>query len=301
MRDIITSAATAAAGLDSATAEMAECVTEAIAGSSGAATAGVSRVTGRVRDRGREFPFSMIHKKVRPVSGGRHAAAAREQTHWAYWRREPLAYAAGLVPHGPHLAAPRCFGTTDDSVYLAEVTGPPESAGTAAKRLGAWQAGTPVPQVAWLGGPQLAQRIAVSSLDWSTVDAPDPLRRVWAHRDQLLHTLARVPTVVCHGDFHCRNLIGGETVTTVLDWGTFSVGPIGSDLAHLALSTGEDHLDAYLEGLDGRFDRTMVVIGYHVTMALTATGRVHWMLARGMPVPPSYVRLATLGIDYLQW
>jgi hypothetical protein len=258
---------------------------ESIVGSSGAATAGVERVTGSVEGR----PVTMIRKTFRPVSGGRHAVAARDPAHWAYWRRELLAYRSGLLPHGPHLAAPHCFRADDDAVHLAEVIGPPEVPLVAARRLGAWQAETPIPQVPWLGGHQLAQRIAVTDLDFSAVDVPPRLRRIWDRREELLTAVETVPQVVCHGDFHVRNLIAGDAVTTVLDWGTFSAGPVGADLAHLALSCGEDLLDAYLEGLDGRFDRSLVTLGYRVTMALTAASRAHWMLSRGDHVPGHYL------------
>jgi hypothetical protein len=73
------------------------------------------------------------------------------------------------------------------------------------------------------------------------------------------------------------------------------VGPVGADLAHLALSTLEDPLDAYLAGLGGRFDPGLVRLGYQVTLALTAASRVHWMLTQGMPVPPGYVDFAITG------
>jgi aminoglycoside phosphotransferase (APT) family kinase protein len=101
--------------------------------------------------------------------------------------------------------------------------------------------------------------------------------------------------VVCHGDFHVGNLIAGDQVTTVLDWGRLGVGPVGADLAHLALSTLEDPLEAYLAGLGGRFDPGLVRLGYRVTLTLTAASRLHWMLTQGMPVPAGYVDFATMG------
>jgi Phosphotransferase enzyme family len=284
---------TAAAGR--ADVELLECIVTPISEGTGAATAAVARLTGRLRAGASELPFAIIRKQFRPLPGGRHAAGAGDPRHWAYWRREPLAYAAGLLPSGPGLAAPRCYGVVDEVVYLAEVAGPAESPTVAARRLGAWQAATAVPDVPWLAGHQLAQRIAVSWLDWSAVRAPDTdgLRVLWDRRQELLGALDPVPVVVCHGDFHVGNLIAGDQVTTVLDWGTLGVGPVGADLAHLALSTLKDPLDAYLAGLGGRFDPGLVRLGYQVTLALTAASRVHWMLTRGMPVPPGYVDFAT--------
>jgi hypothetical protein len=204
-------------GTEPVDAVLLECVAVPVGGSSGAATAEVARLTGRVLVGGRASPFSMIRKRFRPVADGPHASASREPAHWAYWRREPLAYGAGLLPGGPGLAAPPCFGVGDDVIYLADVAGPAESATIAARRLGAWQADTPMPEVAWLGGHQLAQRIAVSVLDWSAVAVPDELPQIWGRRFKLLAALERVPFVVSHGDFHLGNLIGGGAVTTVLD------------------------------------------------------------------------------------
>jgi hypothetical protein len=298
VRNILHPAAIAA-GADPCDAELLECDATPIVGSTGAATAEVTRLAGLVRTGARELPFTMVRKTFRPMTSGRHAAAAREQTHWAYWRRELLAYATKAVPSGPHLTAPRCFGVTDDAVYLQDVTGPTESAATAATRLGAWQARTPLPDVPWLGGHQLAQRIAVSSLDWSGINAPESLRAVWDRRDALLAVVESVPVVICHGDFHVRNLIAGRDTTTVLDWGTLGAGPVGADLAHLALSTGDDVLDAYLDGLGDRFDLEAVLRGYYITMALTATSRVHWMLSRDTPIPPTYISSAASAIDHL--
>jgi hypothetical protein len=291
MRDVLRAAAHAA-GVDEGDAELLAFAAEPIRGSSGVATAEIARLTGRVRVGGRELPFSMVRKTFRRQAGG-------ERTHWAYWRRELLAYASGTVPSGPDLTAPECLAVTDDAVLLADITGPPESPAVAARRLGRWQAATPVPDVAWLGGHQLAQRIATSDLDWSAVDVPERLRRIWERREHLLAALDAVPVVVCHGDFHTGNLIAAPGVTVVLDWGTLAAGPAGADLAHLALSTGEDLLGPYLDGLDSRFDAALVARGYHVTMALTAAGRAHWMRERDLPVPASYTSLALSGSGHL--
>jgi hypothetical protein len=298
VRDILGPAAVAA-GAELGDSKLLECVLEPIVGSSGAATAEVVRISGRVGVGRRELPFTLIRKTFRPVASGRHAAAAREPAHWAYWRREILAYLASAVPSGPHLNAPRCLAVTGDAVYLADISGPAESATTAAERLGAWQAQTPILDAPWMSGHQLAQRIAVSSLDWSSVGAPETMRDIWDRRHHLLAALETVPFVVSHGDFHIRNLIASGGTTTVLDWGTLGAGPVGADLAHLALSTGEDLLAAYLVGLGNGFDSDSVLRGYHTTVVLTAASRTHWMLTRGIPVSPHYVSAVTAGVEYL--
>jgi hypothetical protein len=276
------------------------CRSEPITGSTGAATSAVTRLSGSALHGGVEVPFSVVRKELRPVRSGRHAPYAGDPRHWAYWRREPLAYASGLLPSGPGLAAPRCYGVGEDVVYLADVAGQPESPRVAARRLGAWQARTPVPDVPWLAGHQLAQRLAAS--EWTPVDADPRVERLWRRQDELLAELARLPVVLSHGDFSAGNLIASADMTVVLDWGTLGAGPVGADLAALRLSTftgavedpGKvlsafaDPVDDYLAGAGGRFRRDDVELGYRATLALTGAGRIHWMLTRGIRPPDGY-------------
>lgn len=250
----------------------------------------MSLVLGVARSGATDVPFRIVRKTARPLSSGRHAAYAGDPEHWAYWRREPLAYASGILPSGPGLAAPRCLGVVDDVVYLAEVSGSTESAEIAARRLGAWQATATVPDVAWLTRHQLSQRIAASHLDWGRVGADSRMVALWHRRDELLYELEQVPRVLVHGDFSAGNLIARDATTTVvLDWATLGTGPVGADLASLALSTCSDLLEAYLAGLNGRFDKAAVELGYRATLALTAAGRVHWMLSQGIQPAEEYI------------
>jgi hypothetical protein len=135
----------------------------------------------------------MIRKEFRPLATGRHAAGTADPRHWAYWRRELLAYASGVLPAGPGLAAPRCYGVVDDVVYLQDVGAAPESPRVAARRLGVWQASTPASDLPWLAGHQLAQRLAISDLDWNAVDADSRLASIWSQRDSLLAALRSLP------------------------------------------------------------------------------------------------------------
>ncbi|WP_433429146.1 phosphotransferase [Nonomuraea sp. CA-141351] len=267
------------------------CRSELIGGSSGAATGSVTRLSGVARCGGEEVPFTVVRKEVHPLRSGRHAPYAADPRHWAYWRREPLAYASGLLPIGPGLAAPRCHGVVGDVLYLADVAGcGPELPGRAARRLGAWQAGATVPDVPWLAGHQLAQRLAAG--EWTPVDADPRVARLWQRQDELLAELARLPVVLTHGDFSAGNLVaqsgtGGGT-TVALDWATLGAAPVGADLAALALTTFVDPVEDYLAGAGGRFARADVELGYRATLALTGAGRVHWMLSRGMRLPDGY-------------
>ncbi|GIJ59567.1 hypothetical protein Vau01_070830 [Virgisporangium aurantiacum] len=266
-------------------------VSPIVTGNLGVATASVERVTGLVRSGAGEQRFSLIRKAFQPVRSGRHTESAGDPRHWAYWRREPLAYASGVLinPLGAGLVAPYCYDIIDDVVYLADVAGPPEQTDVAARRLGAWQVSAPIPEAPWLAGDQLSQRIAVTDLDWSTVDAPAELQAIWARRHDLLQVLDAVPIALCHGDFHPGNLIDtGTDTTTVLDWQTLGTGPVGGDLAHLALATLTDPFPSYLEGLQGKVDAEAAHLGYSVALALTATSRLHWMQVNGVPVPPTY-------------
>lgn len=270
---------------------MVSCAATPLSGGSGAATAAVVRLVARVRFADTETTISLVRKEFQPLLTGRHAAGAADPAHWAYWRREPLAYASGVLPSDGGLVAPVCYGVDADAVYLADVVGPPEQPSVAAERLAAWQAAARVPLVSWLAIDQLAQRVAVSDLDWPAVDADPRVAAVWARRGELLSLLDDVPRVPSHGDFHPANTVAAGERTVVLDWGAFGVAPVGADLAHLALATLDELVPAYLDGAAGRWDARSVRLGYAVTLALTGAGRVHWMLSLGVAVPTGYPEL----------
>lgn len=267
-------------------ADVAELEESPLRVGTGAATAGLTRVTVWLRDGG---SATVIRKEFRPLTSGRHRDGATDPRHWAYWRREPLAYASGLLPAGPGLRAPRCHGVADATVYLEDVGAAPADVRRAAGQLGAWQAGAELPDVAWLGGHQLAQRVAVSELDWSAVDADERARRLWSRRHELLDRLAELPQVLSHGDVHPDNLRADGPDTVALDWGTLGAAPVGADLAHLMLGARTDLVDAYLAGAGDAFPRDEVEAGCRATLVLVGASRVHWMLATGADVPPGYV------------
>ena len=273
------------------------CTVEPITGSSGAATASVQRL---VFEAGQQA-FTVIKKSFRPLTHGRHAGGAEDPRHWAYWRRELLAYESGLLPRGPGLRAPRWLGTDGDAIYLEPATGPAERPELAAERLAVWQAAADVPEVAWLSGPQLTQRLAVTELDWAAVDADPELSGIWSRRADLLDALSAVPSVLSHGDFHPGNLRAAGSDTIALDWGGFGVAPVGADVAHLALGTLRDQLPFYLKGSVGRFAIGDVLVGYRVTLALTGVSRIHWMLSNGVPLPDDYVRFVKVQSAAIPW
>ncbi len=262
---------------------------EPLTGSTGAATAGVDLVTVTLRSpSGDEAEQRVVRKRLRPLTQGRHAAASTAVDHWAYWRREALAYASGLLPIGPGLAAPRVLAIEADVVWTAMIDGDRERPEIAAQRLGSWQGTTPVPSVSWLAQHQLAQRIAASDLDLAVVDADPRVVDIWALRRSLLEQLSTLPFTVVHGDFSLGNLRAVDARTTVaLDWATFGTGPVGADLASLTLSTGRWLVEEYLDGLDGAYPDAAVRRGHGITVALTHAGRVHWALSRGDTIDPA--------------
>lgn len=263
---------------------------ESISGGTGAATGEVVRLRGEAETGdGRRSTFSVISKSVRPLTEGRHAAHAGDRRHWAYWRREPLAYSGGVLPSGPGLRAPHCYAVAGSTILMEDVAARPEDPHVAAARLGEWHAGSEIPAVGWLTADQLGQRLAVSELDWSAVGADGRGARLWAARWELLDRLGRLPRVLSHGDFGIGNLRRDGADTVVLDWATLGVAAVGADLAYLALSTLTDLSPDYLSGLGGRYPSSAALLGYRATLAVVGASRLHWMLAAGHEVPTGYL------------
>lgn len=289
--------------------DLLDVVAEPLGGGTGAATASVVRFRGRVQRDGQVVPFSLVRKTVRPVTAGRHAAAAVRPDHWAHWRREPLAYASGLLPDGPHLFSPHCFGAGEDVVHLEDVTGPAPSPVEAAAALARWQTPTHVapPVRPWLADHPLAQRLAVTDLDLAS--APGArfsllLRTAWTERRALLARLEDVPRVLTHGDLGLGNLVRADRGIVAIDWATTGTAPVGADLALLVLSLdrpadAEEVVSAYLAGTDQRLAPERVLLGYRVTALLTGISRMHWMLARGDAPPSGHAELLTGLADAL--
>lgn len=263
---------------------------EVVVRGSGAASARVTRVPLLVRSEdGSERPVTLVHKTLQRLTTGRHAKGSDDPRHWAYWRREAEAYSSGLLPRGPGLRAPRCFGVVDNDVYLEGVSGAAPSVEEAAWHLGPWQVGYDGGlDRAWMARDQLGRRLEVSSLDWGLVDADPRAVRLWERLAQWYDALNELPIVRSHGDYSLGNLVaqGGEVVA--LDWATFGWEPLGFDLAHLGLSSGRDPRPAYPASANGWKPR-QVAQGFAAAVAIVGSSRVHWMLSAGLEVPDWYV------------
>lgn len=240
--------------------------------------------------RGDGETFQMVRKTFRRLQSGPHAEQSGRLDHWAYWRRELTAYESGILPAGPGLRAPRMYGVADNVVYIEYVGERQPAASDAALQLGRWHDcdRTDLHQP-WLAEDQLAQRLAVSDLDWSAVDVDARFPAIWARRDSYLAQLSSLPRSITHGDFSVGNLRTDETDVIALDWATLGSSPVGFDLAHLALSTqAESLLPIYLDGLSGRFEPHQIEQGYRIAVCLVGASRAHWMATRSKPLPPTY-------------
>ncbi|CAM3159642.1 aminoglycoside phosphotransferase family protein [Stackebrandtia soli] len=251
----------------------------------GAATGAVHRLRATLDVAGERNELRLIRKRLRPLTSGRHIAANSDRSHWAYWRREPLAYESGLLPDGPDLSAPRYIGTIDHDLYTEEIVGVGVAAVDAALALGRWQRGLRLPGRSWLAGHQLAQRLAVTTIDTTSLDPA--WRAVWEDRWRYLDALDRLPYVLSHGDSQIGNFLSAEDGIVLCDWGTLGGAPVGADAAHVALSVSSDVLDDYVRGLRGAVDAATVALGYTVTIVLTGISRAHWHVAAGHDYPAS--------------
>jgi hypothetical protein len=195
--------------------------------SSGVATSGLYLVTGIAHDScGASSPrggspalrWSAVLKILRPPpDGARHAAGARDPSHFAYWKREPDLYRSGLLAalhpggaahsraatsnpgHTPGtLIAPRCLGVDtprpDEAwLWLEHISGadpdtwPRDRYLLAARHLGAFGGrflspggSLQLPDHPWLGRAYFRQRFELAESEGGWTRFADPT--TWSHR-----------------------------------------------------------------------------------------------------------------------
>lgn len=239
---------------------------------------GVYRVAGRAVRDGQLAPWSVVLKVLQSPAGMTLPTGASvprdlpdDPTLFGYWKREALAYEAGVFDTLPgYVAAPRCYGVSapDGGVrwlWLEEVAEAEERwkheqyrrAGRALGRFnGAYLAGLPLPARPWLSGRWLRSWLAlpgagmVAAMEqpgaWehpAVQQALSPsvaarVRRLWAERDTLLAALEGLPQALCHRDAFRANLFtrpGKDSAEglVAIDWAFVGRGPVGEEIAPL--------------------------------------------------------------------
>jgi len=245
--------------------------------------------------------------------------------YWSYWKREQLAFQSGMLAALPTgIRAPRCYGTMEHEEqawlwieYIREATGRRwviEHFHRAARHAGrfgaAFLCGSPLPDASWLSMPFFrsifadgdfwAEFMDPASSDnaWQSPlvqDAfPESTRegvlRIWAEKRVFWDVLDRLPQVLCHNDFHRRNLMfrtneDAQEELMAVDWAFCGPGAVGMDMGELVATSGfffeyeprqvgeieATALDGYLAGLrDGGWsgDPQLVRLGYLLSAAL---------------------------------
>jgi hypothetical protein len=223
--------------LDRPNVEVLEWQIQAISGGSAEYTNrgfGVYRVTGTARDDSGETPWSAIIK----VLGPSDEPANNEPGHHGYWKREVLAFQAGILEQLPgNLVAPRCYAiqemSDDKHCIWLEAVDESERHWTmaqhqlAARHLGqfngAYLAGHPLPgQTSWMLPGRTQQWLAELQMPdkeqlllysetkvnrWLSKESIARIMRLWAARQTLLAGLGRLPGCFCHHDAFRRNLM----------------------------------------------------------------------------------------------
>lgn len=178
--------------LERPVAEVLELSAVDVHGSTGKATAGVSRLQGTARlASGAVLPWNLTVKTLR-APGPTDEDAHRPQ-HWTYWRREAVAYESALLPrHDQGLERVECFGVFADGqqggvavalrTVCTDTVWDLDRFAHAARLLGRWQAGWMgrPSAIEWLARDQLRQRIVRTDATGGLVEPEWSDRRVAA-------------------------------------------------------------------------------------------------------------------------
>jgi hypothetical protein len=242
---------------------------------------------------------------------------------WCYWRREAAFYASDLPALLPtSLRAPKTYAVTDkstscsvwmervsdDTVETWELDDYHRVAVAAGESAGANLTDGPPPSRPWLvqgfmrsvladGGfwagfmsrdsAECAWKVPLVQESFDRT-ANERFDRLWARRHNILAALDRLPKVLCHNDFHRRNVLlprDRSKPPVVVDWAFAGPGAVATDAAQLtggtlyfcdvAISRASDLETAVFQGyLDGlrrsgwEGDVRLVRLGFTASIAL---------------------------------
>lgn len=247
-------------------------------------TLGLYRFEGTGQDQDEPIRWSVILKIIQSPAnvGGVNLGEGDDQTHWNYWKREPLVYQSGLLETLPGgLAAPRCFGIVEkpDNIvflWLEDITGSVVGAWSldrydlAARHLGQlngiYLSERSLPSFPWFSKHRIQQWI--EGVPWQTFPWEHPqvlehyprleansFQHMLAEHERFLATLEKLPQTVCHNDtyptnFVSRDLPNGEQQTVALDWALTGIAPVGADLGQLVFGAQNNLKEVNRDDID---------------------------------------------------
>lgn len=257
-------------------------------------TGGIFRITGTAQVEDKALPWSMIMKAVTSPAGRLFRGGITspdgwgiDETHYQYWKREPLIYQQGLLDElHDGLIGPRCFAIqeqSDDAIWLwleevqntYETTDPYERCSIIARHLGRFN-GTYLVDRPLPNNPFLSRNWQQGWCEDMVVRFDDHVIRtdVWEHsvlrqafptpvitrfrqlqadRARFLQALSWLPQTFCHHDANVHNLFlrrksDGTAETVAVDWAFSGSGAVGEEISQYFCS----HL---LFDQDDTFDR----------------------------------------------
>lgn len=228
---------------------------------------GLYRFEGSGLDQNERIVWSVILKIIQSPAnvGWVNMGEGDDQSHWNYWKREPLIYRCGLLEALPAgMSAPRCFGVVElpgnfvwlwleDIVDSYKGSWSLDHYSLTARHLGRlngmYASERPLPSFPWLSLDRT--QAWVEGVPWRTIPwdhprvldrypSPDanPFRRMLLENERFLEKLELLPKTISHGDtyptnFKSRQSDGGQQQTVALDWALAGIAPLGDDLGQL--------------------------------------------------------------------